>query len=74
MIGIAVVNAVVVTSLQHLMWFTARPSWMMRLKKLLFLCFVPVFLALAFIGVPPPFLQAPRPQQQEQGDGLKKGE
>ena len=47
---------------------------MMRLKKLLFLCFVPVFLALAFIGVPPPFLQAPRPQQQEQGDGVKKGE
>jgi hypothetical protein len=44
------------------------------IKRFLFLCFVPVFVALAFVGVPPPVMKSLRPQQQEQGETLKKGE
>jgi len=35
---------------------------------------MPVFVALAFVGVPPPVMQPPKPKQQEQGEILKKGE
>jgi hypothetical protein len=41
------------------------------IKRFLFLCFVPVFFALSFLGVPPPVLMGPRPQQQEQGETLR---
>lgn len=40
----------------------------MSIKRFLFLCFLPAFVALSFIGVPPPVLQPPKPQQQEQGE------
>jgi hypothetical protein len=43
------------------------------IKQFLFLCFVPVFIALAFVGVPPPVIQSLKPEQQEQGETLKKG-
>ena len=32
---------------------------------------MPVFVALAFVGVPPPVMQPLKPQQQEQGETLK---
>jgi hypothetical protein len=44
------------------------------IKRFVFLCFVPVFVALAFVGVPPPVMQSLRLPQQEQGETLKKGE
>jgi hypothetical protein len=44
------------------------------IKRFLFLCFMPVFVALAFVGVPPPVMQPPKASQQEQGETLKKGE
>ena len=44
----------------------------MNIKRILFLCFMPVFVALAFVGVPPPVMHSLKPQQQDQGETLKK--
>jgi len=44
------------------------------IKRFLFLCFVPVFVALAFVGVPPPVMQSLRPEQQKQGETLKEND
>jgi hypothetical protein len=35
---------------------------------------MPVFVALAFVGVPPPIMHSLRPEQQKQGETLKENE
>jgi hypothetical protein len=44
----------------------------MKAKRILFLCFLPVFVAMAFMGMPPPVKQRIGPGQQEQGQMLEK--
>jgi hypothetical protein len=43
----------------------------MKAKRFLFLCFLPVFIALAFVGVPLPVTKRIAPSQQEQGQMLE---
>ena len=43
----------------------------MSIKRFLFLCFMPVFVALAFVGAPPPVMQSLKSEQQEQAETLK---
>jgi hypothetical protein len=43
----------------------------MNIKRILFLCFMPVFVALAFLGAPPPVMHSLKSEQQEQGETLK---
>ena len=44
----------------------------MKAKRILFLCFLPVFIAMALVGMPPPMTQRVAPNQQEQGQMLEK--
>jgi hypothetical protein len=43
----------------------------MKAKRILFLCFLPVFVAMAFMGLPPPVTQRIAAGQQEQGQMLE---
>jgi hypothetical protein len=44
----------------------------MKAKRILFLCFLPIFVAMAFVGLPPPVTKRADPGQQEQGQLLEK--
>lgn len=44
----------------------------MKAKRILFRCFLPVFIAMALVGMPPPMTQRVAPNQQEQGQMLEK--
>jgi hypothetical protein len=44
----------------------------MKTKRILYLCLLPVFMALAFVGVPPPGIARVKPNQQQQEQTLEK--
>jgi hypothetical protein len=44
----------------------------MKTKRILLLCMLPVFIALAFVGLPPPVAQRADRSQQQQGQTLVK--
>jgi hypothetical protein len=53
---------------------TATPRWRGAHQAISLPVLRAVFVALAFIGVPPPVMQSLKPEQQEQGETSKKGE
>jgi len=53
------------------MWFTATPRQRGEHQAISLPLFVPVFVALAFVGVPPPVMHSLRPEQQKQEETLK---